>query len=307
MSKCDTIVQNNSQKGLEVTGMTSEFLELCKNVKLTKSEKAMADYILANFREVCFLTSTELAEKVGSSHSSVIRFSKDLGFSGFSALQQELRRQYDAYLADHDEVLTVPVEKLGQSLAKLSKDNISEALLDTVRNNLHYTMLNNSNEAMEKAAKVIVDARMKFIVGHRGCAGVASFLQIILRDTLPGVFANESNSLNAFDFLVDINEDDVLIVVSFPRYNKQARLSAQLAHEAGATVIVITDTPTAPIAEYADHIILTAVDSLTFFNSQVAPMFAAEMLCSYVCKIVGANNEERLKLVDKFTREMELF
>ena len=270
--------------------MTSEFLELCKNVKLTKSEKAMADYILANFREVCFLTSTELAEKVGSSHSSVIRFAKDLGFSGFSAFQQELRKQYDAYLSNHDEVLTVPVEKLGQSLAKLSTDNISEALLDVTRNNLHYTMLNNSNESMEKAAKAIVDARMKYIVGHRGCSGVASFLQIILRDTLPGVFANESNSLNAFDFLADISKDDVLIVVSFPRYNKQARLSAQLAHEAGAKVIVITDTPTAPIAEYADHIILTGVDSLTFFNSQIAPMFAAELLCSYVCKIVGAEN-----------------
>lgn len=287
--------------------MTSAFLELCKNVKLTKSEKALADYILANFREVCFLTSTELAEKVGSSHSSVIRFSKDLGFSGFSALQQEIRRQYDAYLANHDEALTIPVEKLDRSLAKLSADNISEALLETARNNMQYTLLNNSNESMEKAANAIVNARMKYIVGHRGCSGVASFLQIILRDTLPGVFANESNSLNAFDFLLDITEEDVLIVVSFPRYNKQARLAAQLAHEAGATVIVITDTPTAPIAEYADHLILTAVDSLTFFNSQVAPMFAAEILCSYVCKIVGVDNEQRLRLVDKYTRQMELF
>ena len=287
--------------------MTSEFLELCKNVKLTKSEKAMADYILANFREVCVLTSTELAERVGSSHSSVIRFSKDLGFSGFSALQQELRRQYNVYLTSHDEMPTVPVEKLGQSLAKLSTDNIAEALFDTTRNNIHYTMLNNSNESLEKAAQTIVDARMKYIVGHRGCSGIASFMQIILRDTLPGVFANESNSLNAFDFLADIGEEDVLIVASFPRYNKQARLSAQLAHEAGAKVIVITDSPTAPIAEYADHIILTGLDSLTFFNSQVAPMFAAELLCSYVCKIVGAANEERLKLVDKYTREMELF
>ena len=287
--------------------MTSAFLELCKNVKLTKSEKALADYILANFREVCFLTSTELAEKVGSSHSSVIRFSKDLGFSGFSALQQEIRRQYDAYLANHDEALTIPVEKLDRSLAKLSADNISEALLETARNNMQYTLLNNSNESMEKAANAIVNARMKYIVGHRGCSGVASFLQIILRDTLPGVFANESNSLNAFDFLLDITEEDVLIVVSFPRYNKQARLAAQLAHEAGATVIVITDTPTAPIAEYADQLILTAVDSLTFFNSQVAPMFAAEILCSYVCKIVGVDNEQRLRLVDKYTREMELF
>ena len=37
-------------------------------------------------------------------------------------------------------------------------------------------------------------------------------------------------------------------------------------------------------------------------------MFAAELLCSYVCKIVGVDdNEQRLRLVDKYTREMELF
>lgn len=287
--------------------MTSEFLELCKNVKLTKSEKALADYILANFREVCFLTSTELAEKVGSSHSSVIRFSKDLGFSGYSAFQQEIRRQYDSYLENHSESSTIPVEKLSKSLAKLSVDNIAEALFETVRNNCMLTVLNNSVDAIEAAANAVVNAKMKYIIGHRGCAGVSSFLQIILRDTLPGVFANESNALNAFDFLADIGPDDALIVISFPRYNKQAKLAAQLAHEAGATVIVMTDTPTAPIVEFADHLILTAVDSLTFFNSQVAPMFAAELLCSYICKIIGVENADRLKLVDKYTREMELF
>ena len=299
------IMNRERLKGYQT--MTSEFLELCRNIKLTRAEKALADYILANFREICVLTSTELADKVGTSHSSVIRFSKDLGFSGYSEMQQMIRRQYDAYLEDHSEALTVPTEKLEQSLAKLSKENIGEAFYDVTRNNLQYTVLNNSSESMEKAAASIVDANMKYIVGHRGCAGVASFLQIILRDTLPGVFANESNSLNAFDFLLDITEDDVLIVVTFPRYNKQTRLAAQLAREAGATVIAITDTPTAPIAEYADHLILTSVDSLTFFNSQVAPMFAAEMLCSYICKIIGADNEARLKLVDKYTKEMELF
>lgn len=287
--------------------MTSGFLQSCKDVKLTKSEKALADYILANFRDVCFLTSTDLADKVGISHSSVIRFSKDLGFSGFSAFQQEIRRQYDEYISSHSEASTIPVEKLGESLAKLSADNIAEALVETTRKNIQYSMLNNSQEAMEAASKELIGARMKYIIGHRGCAGVASFLQIILRDTLPGVFANESNSLNAFDFLADITSEDALIIISFPRYNKQARLAAELAHEAGAKVIVITDTPTAPVCEYADHILLAGVDSLTFFNSQVGSMFVAEMLCSYVCKIVGVENEERLKLVDKYTRETGLF
>ena len=287
--------------------MTSKFLQLCKDVKLTKSEKKMADFIIANFREMCFLTSTELAEKVGTSHSSVIRFCKDLGFKGYSAFQDEMRRQYEEFIADHDEASTIPAEKLNRSLDRLAQDDISSALMEVARNNLNYVYLNNSNEAIEAAAQAIVDARLKYIIGHRGCAGVAAFLQIILKDTLPGVFSNETNSLNAFDFLSDVTPDDVVIVVTFPRYNKQVMLAAQLAHEAGATVVVITDTPTGPISDYADHILLAAVDSLAFFNSQSAPMFLAELLCSHICKIVGTGNMARLKLVDRFTKELELF
>ena len=43
--------------------MTSAFQDLIKNTTLTKKESQIADYVLNNFREVCFMTSTELAEK----------------------------------------------------------------------------------------------------------------------------------------------------------------------------------------------------------------------------------------------------
>lgn len=287
--------------------MTSKFLELCRDVKLTKSEKALADYILSNFRDVCYLTSTELADKVGISHSSVIRFSKDIGFKGYSAFQQEMRKQYDEYITTHDEVTTIPVEKLHKSLDKLTKENLVEALKDTTLNNLNYTILNNPQETMEAAARTLVKANIKYIVGYRGCAGVAAFLQIILRDTLPHIFANETRSLNSFDFLSDITKGDVLLVITYPRYNKNAYLSAKLAKERGAKVIVMTDTPSAPIVEFADHVLLAKVDSLAFFNSQTAPMFLAEWLCDCVCKTVEKGNEGKLKLLDKYTRINESY
>ncbi len=287
--------------------MTSKFQELIRDVKLTKSEKALADYIISNFRDICFLTSTELAEKVGISHSSVIRFAKDLGFKGYTAFQDEMRKAYDEYLKTHDEAATVPLEKLHKSLDKLSTDNLVEALKGTTLRNLHYTVMNNAQENIEAAARALVDANMKYIIGYRGCAGVASFLEIMLRDTLPHVFANGSASLNSFDFLSDISEKDALLIITYPRYNKEAFLSAQLAKERGASVIVMTDSLTAPVCEYADQVLLSDVDSLAFFNSMVAPMFLAEWLCDYVAKIVEKGNEGKLKLIDKYTRITESY
>ena len=64
--------------------MTAAFQELIKNAKLTKKERLIADYVLNNFRDLCFMTSTELANTLSVSHSSVMRFTKDLGFSGYT-------------------------------------------------------------------------------------------------------------------------------------------------------------------------------------------------------------------------------
>ena len=54
--------------------MTSAFQELIVNTTLTKKERLIADYVLNHFRDICFMTSTELAEALQISHSSVMRF-----------------------------------------------------------------------------------------------------------------------------------------------------------------------------------------------------------------------------------------
>ena len=63
--------------------MTEELRAQLMGVKLTKKEKLIADFILDNFAEACFITSTEIAKRIHVSDSSVIRFTRTLGYSGF--------------------------------------------------------------------------------------------------------------------------------------------------------------------------------------------------------------------------------
>ena len=55
-----------------------------------------------------------------------------------------------------------------------------------------------------------------------------------------------------------------------------------MAKEAGAAVVVVTDKPSALLAPYASVLITVPVDSSTFFNSMVAPQFAAEILLDVI-------------------------
>lgn len=50
--------------------MTEELRAQLMGVKLTKKEKLIADFILDNFAEACFITSTEIAKRIHVSDSS---------------------------------------------------------------------------------------------------------------------------------------------------------------------------------------------------------------------------------------------
>ena len=68
--------------------------ELLHSAHLTKTQKIIAEYVLDNASEACFMTSTEIALKLGVSESSVIRFSRTIGFDGFMDFQKALRKDY---------------------------------------------------------------------------------------------------------------------------------------------------------------------------------------------------------------------
>ena len=69
-----------------------ELREAINNARLTKTQRMIATYILDNSADACFMTSTEIAETLGVSESSVIRFSRSLGYSGFLDFQKSQRK-----------------------------------------------------------------------------------------------------------------------------------------------------------------------------------------------------------------------
>ena len=57
----------------------------------TKSHRAVAGFISENYDESAFMTLEQLAAAAGVSTTTVVRFAKDLGFPGYSEMQNALR------------------------------------------------------------------------------------------------------------------------------------------------------------------------------------------------------------------------
>ncbi len=259
--------------------MTEELRAQLMGVKLTKKEKLIAEFILDNFAESCFITSTDIAKRLHVSDSSVIRFTRTLGYSGFMDFQKSIRKTYTERINSVSDNITVPSERLKLSISKLGQSDIVESYFSNVLQNLKYSINHNDTLAFERAAGLIAGSKRKFIVTSRANTCIGDMMLLLLKHLLTDVYETSHPALNVIDHICDITENDCIIAVSFPRYSEMDLLAAQMAYDAGAKIILITDKASSPLAQYATQLLTVSVDSNTFFNSYVGVLFTMELLC----------------------------
>ena len=152
-----------------------ELHELIHNANLTKTQKTIAEFILDNSSEACFMTSTEIAQKLSVSESSVIRFSRSLGFSGFMDFQKALRKSYQGKVLNISSSITVPSQRAAKA-SKLGKDSEYIQLhFNNAAKNLETVFVNNTSASFREAAGLIIKARRRYIVATRGNACLGDY------------------------------------------------------------------------------------------------------------------------------------
>ena len=78
---------------MDITGPRTSTLELVAAVSnaLTPTERRIAEAVLAEPTLLAFGTVSDLADRVGTSRPSIVRFATKLGFGGYTQLQQHVR------------------------------------------------------------------------------------------------------------------------------------------------------------------------------------------------------------------------
>lgn len=214
---------------------------------LTPAHRQMADYVLAHSFRAATMTIDELAEATSVSVATANRFARTLGFPGFPAFRAALVRGYESALA--------PVEKLRNELTRNSTCvEIMSASLQDNQNNLEAIRTSLSAETCEQAVSAILNARRLLVSGF----GNSGYLAGMLAHGLE-MYCNHVQSLAGIGgashcarTLFKLQEQDVVIVISFPRYVRDIFIVASKARERGARIITLTDSPTSPLAALGD-------------------------------------------------------
>lgn len=251
--------------------------------RFSKGQKLIAQYILKNYDKVAFMTACKLGEAVGVSESTVVRFANTLGYSGYPKLQDALQEVIKNKLTTVQRVDMV--KEFNDDSAILKK--IVKSDMDNIKDTLEEI----DEKAFEEAANRILKAKRIYIVGMRSSFTIAQYLGFYLGIILDSVHVIRTDMGDAFEQVVKINEDDVLIAISFPRYSKKSYQIVSYAKEKGAHIVSLTDSPFAPVASFTDNLLLVKSNMVSFVDSLVPALSIANALIVSV----GMKEKEDIK------------
>ena len=156
---------------------------------------------------------------------------------------------------------------------RIGKGDILENVMHSDMSKIRYTLEKLDRDAFYRSVDAILAAKKIYIIGARGSEPIAKILNYNLSLIFDNVkFINASASAEVFEQMFSINENDVLIAFSFPRYSSRVVNAVKFANSKGAKTIAYTDSHISPLAKYADYLLLAQSDMASYMDSLVAPI-----------------------------------
>lgn len=236
-----------------------------KEASFSKGQKRIARYITEEYDKAAFMTANRLGKTVGVSESTVVRFAVNLGFDGYPSMQKAMREMVLNRLTS--------VQRIEVASDRFGDQDVVSMVLHSDMEKLRQTGEMVSRDAFQAAVNAILKAKRVYILGVRSVAPLANFLGYYLNYMFNNVHVvSGSGTGEMFEKIVSVNQEDVVIAFSFPRYSASTTKGAQYCRSNGATVIGITDSSLSPLGQCSDHVLTAKSDMVSLVDSLVAPL-----------------------------------
>lgn len=260
------------------------FLNLIRQKKavMSKGQIKIADYLLEHYEKAAFLTAMQLGNEVGVSESTVVRFASLFGMNGYPEFQQKLAGMVQEQLHS--------INRIEITDDNMNQEQVIQNVLHADAEKIKQTIEELDRNAFQVAIADILSAKHIYIIGIRSCAPLASFLGYYLKMIREGVTEITSNNTNEiFEQMIHVNEQDVVIGISFPRYSMRTLKAMEFANDRNAHIITISDRKHSPMNMYSSCNLFARSDMASIVDSLVAPLSLINALIVALC--VNQNKE----------------
>ena len=245
---------------------------------LAPAERRVAERVLADPAAVSASTISSLARACGTSETTVIRFCRAVGFTGYPPLRLALAAEGGRSEGGDGRELTGDIaadDDLDKVVAKIAFAD-ARAVEETAQQ-LDLDALHEVIEALVAARRVDV-----YGVGASGFVAL-DFQQKLHRIGLVAFAWNDPHV--ALTSAALLTPADVAVAISHSGTTQDTVDTLALAQRNGATTVAVTNFPRSPLAGLGDHVLTTAARETTFRSGATASRLA--QLTVVDCIFVG--------------------
>ncbi|MFI6875254.1 MurR/RpiR family transcriptional regulator [Streptomyces sp. NPDC050400] len=247
------------------------------------AERRVAEYLRDHAQAIIFATAEEIGQAVGTSDATVVRTSKNLGYSGLPDLKRSIGQQMIHGTAPSVR-LNQRIDSAGQETATLLGHVFSEA-----GERLAETWRLTPREQFDQAVELLAGAREVVAFGLGLAEIPARFLSMKLtRLGRPARLVGAAGFLLA-DGLLALRDQDVVVIYAPARLTTEIDVLLDHARSVGARSILITDSLGSTLADRVT-VVLPAVHSATGYTAEG---FSSLLVTDCLLLGVAAQDRER--------------
>ncbi len=270
-----------------------------KYTSLSAKLKEAADFIVANPIDAATRSLRTISKDANLSPATFSRMSAALGYDGYDELRDVLRFA----MAQQANTFSHRVEALQERHDQGDQGFFHQHAMDCASNiqNLNISI---DQDKLEHCVERLHSARRVLVLGALGSTGTAEYLTYMASFIADNWSIAHRMGASLASGLVGISDQDVFIVMTKPPFANSALNAARAAHEAGAFVIVITDTHTCPALAHASAQFITPTQSRHFFSSYAATLVLCEIMIGMLAGRAGAPAITRIAEVETSNRHL---
>lgn len=241
---------------------------------LSRTEKEIAQYMLQNEESISDYSIHMLAQNIGVGVASIVRFSKTLGYSGFSDMKFQIEQ--GRLIIDKRDVGVVQTD---------DANVVKQKVLNYAQTYLERCIININNATLTKVSDAIASAKKVGILGAGSADGIAQAIASMFMSM--GVMAiSASDPMVKIRLASYLEKGDVLIGLSFSGYSKSVGDALYFAKRNEATTVLLTAYRNSLLSKYADYELYTPArtrgNALNIFTSAMCQLALLQIIQALV-------------------------
>ena len=215
--------------------------------RLTEADQRLVSALLENAAEAAFLSSARLAERASVHEAATTRLAQKLGYKGYPELRGQLQREL---VATQD-----AAERMRRSIAKVEHGDFLLDLIGSEIAALENLRLAVDQQAIDRAADMIVDAKRIFLFGQGHAQSITQFLRRRLDRFGMTTIVLEGRGRDIAERVVGMQKDDLVLALAFRKQPTSYAPLSEHCHAQGARAMLVTDLAGSMMQPEADLVL----------------------------------------------------